>query len=91
MALQHGNKIYLQVLLDPARGLILQQIAKDKGLKTTALARQAIYDWLALMTEEHVIKAAEALDKARWQQSVQNRIDGRKRKRQQRILNQIAS
>ena len=91
MALQHGNKIYLQVLLDPARGLVLQQIAKDKGIKTTALARQAIYDWLELMTEEHVMKAAEALDEARWQQSVQNRIEGRKRNREQRLLAQTTS
>tara|TARA_Y100001968_G_scaffold207515_1_gene190723 strand:+ start:1140 stop:1403 length:264 start_codon:yes stop_codon:yes gene_type:complete len=78
MALNHGNKKYVQLLLDPSRFMLIEQIAKDKGLKTTALMRQAIYDWLGFMLDREVIEAAEKLDKARWAQSVKNRIEGRR-------------
>jgi len=81
MAIKHGNKIYYQVLLDPARAMLLEQLADDKGLKATALARQAIYDWLYLMSEPEVIEVAEAIDKSQWRQSVLNRVLGRQRSR----------
>ena len=80
MATKHGNKVYLQLLLDPARALLLEQQAQDKGVKSTALARDAIYYWLSSVTDPSVMEAAEALDQARWKQSVQNRLAGRKRK-----------
>ena len=37
------------------------------------------------MTEPEVFKAAEELDEARWRQSVQKRLDGRKRNREMRL------
>jgi hypothetical protein len=80
MASKHGNKVYFQLLLDPARALLLEQQAQDKGVKATALAREAIYEWLASTTDSSVMQAAEAMDKARWKQSVQNRVAGRQRK-----------
>ena len=80
MATKHGNKVYFQLLLDPARALLLQQQAQDKGVKATALAREAIYEWLGSVTEPAVMEAAEAIDDARWKQSVRNRVAGRKRK-----------
>lgn len=85
MATKHGNKVYIQILLDPARALLLEQIASDKGVRLTALARQAIYDWVGFMTEPEVFKAAEAMDQARWRQSVQKRLEGRERNRQIRL------
>tara|TARA_Y100001968_G_C19361807_1_gene720232 strand:+ start:383 stop:643 length:261 start_codon:yes stop_codon:yes gene_type:complete len=85
MALNHGNKKYVQLLIDPSRFMLIEQIAKDKGLKTTALMRQAIYDWLGFMLDDEVIQAAEKLDQARWQQSIKNRIKGRKKNRQSLI------
>ena len=90
MATKHGNKVYIQLLLDPARALLLEQI-EDKGMKISALARQAIYDWVGYMTEAEVFKAAEALDQARWRQSVQNRIDGRLRNRNLRLSSKKVS
>ena len=80
MASKHGNKIYFQLLLDPARALLLEQQAQDKGVKATALARAAIYEWLATTTDSSVLEAAEAMDKARWKQSVQHRVEGRRQK-----------
>ena len=81
MARNHGNKMYVKLLLDPSRFMLIEQIAKDKGLKPNALIRQAIYDWLGLMMPKEVILAAEKLDEARWRQSIQNRIQGRQGKR----------
>ncbi len=80
MARNHGNKMYVQLLLDPSRFMLIEQIGKDKGMKPNALLRQAIYDWLGLMMPKEVILAAEKLDEARWQQSVQNRIQGRNKR-----------
>ena len=37
------------------------------------------------MTEPEVLKAAEELDEARWRQSVQKRLDGRKRDGEMRL------
>lgn len=79
MANKHGNKVYLQILLDPAKALLLEQQAQDQGVRTTALAREAIYSWLNSVTDPSVMEAADALDQARWRQSVQNRVAGRKR------------
>ena len=79
MATKHGNKVYLQLLLEPAKALLLEQQANDRGVKATALAREAIYFWLSSVTDPEVMGAAEALDQARWKQSVQNRVAGRKR------------
>ena len=85
MALNHDNKKYVQLLIDPSRFMLIEQIAKDKGLKTTALMRQAIYDWLGFMLDDEVIQAAEKLDHARWQQSINNRVKGRKKNKQSSI------
>ena len=42
---KHGNKFYLQIRLDPAKALLLEQQAQDQGVKTTALP-EAINYWL---------------------------------------------
>ena len=64
---------------------LLQQLADEKGLKLSALARDAIYDWVGSHTESTVFEAAEALDHAQWRESVQKRLDGRKRNREMRL------
>ena len=58
MATKHGNKVYIQLLLDPARALLLEQIAEDKGIKVSALARQAIYDWVLRQLNDSPATAA---------------------------------
>ena len=87
MARNHGNKKYVQLLLDPSRFMLIEQIAKDKGMKPNALLRQAIYDWLGFMMPKEIILAAEKLDEARWKQSIQNRIQGRQEKHRQGGVN----
>ncbi len=87
MARNHGNKKYVQLLLGPSRFMLIEQIAKDKGMKPNALLRQAIYDWLGFMMPKEIILAAEKLDEARWKQSIQNRIQGRQEKHNQGGVN----
>jgi len=85
MATKHGNNLYIQLLLDPARGSLLEKHAEEKGVKASALARDLIYSWLSSNTEPTVFEAAEALDRAQWRESVQKRLDGRKRNREMRL------
>ena len=87
MAKNHENKKYVQLLLDPSRFMLIEQIAKDKGMKPNALLHQAIYDWLGFMMPKEIILAAEKLDEARWKQSIQNRIQGRNEKHSQGGVN----
>ena len=91
MATKHGNKVYIQLLLDPARASLLQKLADEKGLKLSALARDAIYSWVGSNTKPEEFEAAEALDHAQWRESVQKRLDGRKRNRAMRLSAQKIS
>ena len=76
----HGNKIYKQLLLDPAKFEILNEIATDRGIKSSALIRQIVYEWIESQVDVSRFKEADALDNAVWRKSISNRIDGRKKK-----------
>jgi hypothetical protein len=77
MAARHGNKHYLQVLMDNAKYELLAQCAQERGVRTTALARDAVYEWLSKNVEPELFKAANLIDDATWKQSVRNRVKGR--------------
>jgi hypothetical protein len=77
MPLRHGSKFYLQVLLDPNRFTLLQMLAEKEKVKVTALARDAIYAYLAKIYPASDYNAAEASDKAEWAESVKRRVQGR--------------
>lgn len=77
MATRQGNKYYMQVLLDPGKYQLLESAAKERGVKITALARDAIYHWLSENTNPDIFDAANKLDDAYWKQSVRNRVNAR--------------
>ena len=78
MPVRHGNKHYLQLLIDNAKYQLLEQCAQNRGVKTTALARDAVYEWLSKNVGPDLYQAANLLDDdATWQQSVQNRVKSR--------------
>ena len=52
MATKHGNRVYIQVLLEPFRGELFMQEADAQGIKPSALIRQLVYDYLAENTKE---------------------------------------
>lgn len=79
MPLKHGNKRYMQVLLDNARYELLERYAVTANMRVTALARQAVYQWLEKNCSEY--KEAAAADQAQWAASVKNRIAGKKVKK----------
>lgn len=78
MPSRHGNKHYLQLLIDNAKYQLLEQCAQERGVRTTALARDAVYEWLSRNVDAQVFHAANILDDATWKQSVRNRIKGKK-------------
>ena len=77
MPVRHGNKHYLQVLMDNAKYQLLEQCAQERGVRTTALARDAVYEWLSKNVDPELFQAANLIDDATWKQSVRNRVKAR--------------
>jgi hypothetical protein len=77
MAVRHGNKHYLQILMDNAKFELLEQCAQERRVKTTALARDAVYEWLSRNVDPELFQAANLIDDATWKQSVKNRVKAR--------------
>lgn len=84
MALRHGKKSYFQLLLDSNRAQLLQTMAGEKGVRATALARDAIYAFLERNLPSSVYKEAQEQDEEQWRDSVRRRVDGREKARQER-------
>lgn len=83
MPLQHGKKLYCQILLDQHRYRLLEQVAAKEGKRTTALMREMVYAALERILPASEYKAAEAADHAAWADSVKKRVEGRLRSKQQ--------
>ena len=81
MALKHGNKLYYQVLLDPARGSLLESMANAKSRRTTSLIREIVYEWLALAADPELFEIASNYDAEVWKKSVQNRVEAKRKNR----------
>ena len=77
MALKHGNKTYLQILLDPHRAKLVMARAQEKGVRATAWIRNAVYKELERELPASTYKEAEAKDEAVWRESVRRRDEGR--------------
>lgn len=77
MALKHGNKTYLQILLDPNRAELVNKLAAEDGLRATAWIRGAVYNELQRQLPSSIYKEAEAKDEAVWRESVRRRVEGR--------------
>tara|TARA_R100000329_G_scaffold23357_1_gene22414 strand:- start:3014 stop:3313 length:300 start_codon:yes stop_codon:yes gene_type:complete len=81
MATKHGNRVYIQVLLEPFRGELFMQEADAQGIKPSALIRQLVYNYLAEHTKEETYCEALINDKQKWQDAVDARLEGRARNR----------
>ena len=86
MATKHGNRVYIQVLLEPFRGELFMQEANAQGIKPSALIRQLVYDYLAETTDENTYCEALASDKQKWQDAVDARLEGRAKNRRSRTI-----
>jgi hypothetical protein len=79
MAVRHGNKTYLQILIDPNRAALVNQLAEEAGMRPSAWVREAVYKMLQLDTSGEVYNEALEKDKEVWQESVRRRVEGRMR------------
>lgn len=75
----HGQKRYLQILLDPERAQLLDDLAEKKGVRTTAFVRSQIYEVLERMTPPEVYADALARDEAIRAASVRRQVAGRRK------------
>ena len=48
MAIKHGNKTYLQILLDPHRAKLLMNLAEGLKVRPTSWIRDVVYKELEL-------------------------------------------
>jgi len=83
MPLRHGQKWYCQLLLDSHRYKLAEKLADEQGKRLTALLRDMVYTALEKAVPTSDYKAAEAADKAAWAESVQRRVQGRMRSKQE--------
>ena len=81
MATKHGNRVYIQVLLEPYRGELFIEEAAALGVKPSALIRDLVYDYLASMTNEEAYADAMLNDQQKWQDAVDARLEGRAKNR----------
>ena len=79
MAIRHGNKTYLQILLDPNRAQLLMQLAESQKVLPTAGIRDMVYKQLELCVPEDEYKEAFEADRKVWDESIQRRVEGRAR------------
>lgn len=81
MPLKHGQKFYLQLLLDSGRYQLLKAIAEKEGVRVSALARAAVYAYLEKAVTPTEYRCAEAQDRAVWAESVKRRVEGRRQRK----------
>ena len=85
MATRHGAKIYVQLLLDPNRAKLLQDIAAEQNKRPTAAMRDMLYSHLERVLPSSVYGEAAAKDNAVWRESVRNRVKGRAKKAEEKV------
>ena len=77
MAIRHGNKTYMQILLDPHRAKLLLDLAEQTSTRPTAWIRNAVYKALEREYPSAIYNEAVAKDEAAWRVSVRKRVEGR--------------
>ena len=82
MAGQHGSRRYYQILLQPNRANLTDDLAREAGIKSTEMIRRMVYAYLERELPASVYKQALASDEAVWRQSVRNRVEGRAKSRE---------
>jgi|TARA_Y100000592_G_scaffold74664_1_gene116484 hypothetical protein len=83
MAIRHGNKTYMQILLDPNRAELLANLADGLKVRPTGWIRDVIYKELERCVPSDAYAAALEKDKQAWQDSIQRRVEGRMRSRKE--------
>ena len=87
MATRHGNRVYIQVLLEPFRGELFMKEADAQNMKPSALIRQLVYNYLAENISEEDYCEALTKDKQKWQEAIDSRLEGRAEARRLKSVN----
>jgi hypothetical protein len=90
MATRHGNKAYLQVLLDPNRADLMVALAEKADMRPSAWVREAVYRVIKEEVSEDEYADALEGDEEAWRDSVRRRVEGRMRSRQDAIDSKIS-
>ena len=77
VAIKHGNKTYMQILLDPTRAALLMQLADDQKVRPTAWIRDVVYKQLELCVTSEAYENAFEADQEMWKDSIRRRVEGR--------------
>ena len=79
MAIRHGNKTYLQILLDPNRAELLMNLAEGLKIRPTSWIRDVIYKELERCVPSDAYQTALDADVEVWKDSIRRRVEGRAR------------
>ena len=91
MATKHGNRVYIQVLLEPFRGKLFLDEADKQNVKPSALIREIVYNYIAENVDEDAYCDAVVKDKQKWQQAVDARLEGRAQTRRSKLSQEESS
>jgi len=80
----HGQKRYLQVLLDPHRADLLDAMAAQQEKRTTALVREMIYELLEQRISPEAYADAVSRDAALRADSIERQVAGRSKRRKEK-------
>jgi hypothetical protein len=83
MPLKHGSKIYCQLLLDTNRYKLAEKLAEERGVRVTGMLREFVYSALSQIQPQEY-DTAKAADEEAWKESVQRRVEGRQRSKQEK-------
>jgi len=79
MAIRHGNKTYLQILLDPNRAELLMNLAEGLKVRPTSWIRDVFYKELERCVPSDAYQKALDADVEVWKDSIRRRVEGRAR------------
>ena len=85
MAIRHGNRTYVQLLLDPHKAQLLKDEADGEGRKFTDHLRILLYKSLERSQPSSLFNEAQAKDEAAWRESIARRVKGRQKAREERL------
>ena len=77
MGSSHGNRVYLQVLLDEHRGQMFLADAKLQNKKPAAWMREIVYQYLERAWGDAAYQEATSKDRDNYQRGVNARLIGR--------------
>ena len=81
MATKHGNRVYIQVLLEPNRGMLFLDDCEAAEIKPSAKIKEMVYNYLASELEGDEYWDAAVLDRLKWREAVESRLAGRAKAR----------